>query len=392
MVAITGCGQPDLLRYDHRATCLGAFQDGIGPHFRGGYRIPIQSESADMSLSWHQSSRSILLKDSEGIIHLIDETRSGEVAQVNNLPPGRDGGLAVSKAHNLIALPVGIGGAASVYLYSFPRQKPADPVATIRRLESPKWHPYAPLLVGIYYPENHEHGSNRISLFDVERADPVMASTHELEYSNIREVLGWSGNGEIIAVSQYSENGAIPYYLYVEEGVLERSLFHAAFHNCVIDADWAPEEQTIAFSGDNDMLDGWDVFLETVAPAGSEERSLTNVTNTPGADEFNVAWSPDGSKIAYTKASYDSARNLRQELHLINLGDYSSLPIQLTDTLEEFEANPLWIAEDRIAYLSWHPAQATWTLKAQSIGGAAGEVETIFEVPRGWYYHPSQKK
>jgi len=219
-----------------------------------------------------------------------------------------------------------------------------------------------------------------------------MASTHELEYSNIREVLGWSGNGEIIAVSQYSENGAIPYYLYVEEGVLERSLFHAAFHNCVIDADWAPEEQTIAFSGDNDMLDGWDVFLETVAPAGSEERSLTNVTNTPGADEFNVAWSPDGSKIAYTKASYDSARNLRQELHLINLGDYSSLPIQLTDTLEEFEANPLWIAEDRIAYLSWHPAQATWTLKAQSIGGAAGEVETIFEVPRGWYYHPSQKK
>lgn len=388
LVAITGCGQPDLLRYDNRATCLGAFHSGNGRYFQGGYRTPIRPESADMSLSWHQSSRSILLKDWEGIMHLIHETGGGAVEQVNNLPPRRNSGPTVSEAHYLIALPIGIAQSAAVYVYSFPEEKPADPVATISRLESPKWHPDALLLAGIYYPEGYEHGSNVVGLFNVERFEPVLVSTHELEYSNIREVFGWSSNGEVIAVSQYSENGAIPYYLYVEEQMVERSLFDTASHNCVIDARWAPDEQVIAFSGDNDLLDGWDIFLETVASVGSEDRFLTNLTNTPGADEYNVAWSPDGSTIAYTKAYYDSARNLRQELYLINLDDDSSLPVQLTDTLEEFETNPIWIAEDRIAYLSWHPAEAIWTLKAQSIDGTVSEPETVLEIPREWYYHP----
>lgn len=348
-----------------------------------------------MTLSWHKGNQIFFLQDRDNNLYVLREGAGGEVEQVEGFPPtNRPTGFALAENYDLIALPTSSSTAGTgpvTYLYVLRDQTSTKPelLATIKRLGGVAWHPSKHLLAGIYYPEGYQYGSNIVGVFDMEHyPSSVLTNTYELKYSAIREVFGWSDNSKVIAVSQYDENGAIPYYVYPASESVERSLFHTATQNCVIDARWAPRRQTIAFSGDNETLDGWDILLESVAPAESEGRSLVNLTNSPGEDEYNVSWSPDGREIVFVKGYEEAGGDLRQELFILDISDGSSAPVQLTDTRDEFETNPLWIAKNKIAYLSWRPADSSWTLKSISLARSDAKPETLLEIPQEWYTLP----
>jgi Tol biopolymer transport system component len=183
--------------------------------------------------------------------------------------------------------------------------------------------------------------------------------------------------------SQYDRVGLIPYYLFPEDGTVRKSLYDTSANNCVFDAQWSPTEQEITFTGENYTTEGWDIFLEEVAPLGNEGGSLTNLTSTPGEDERNAVWSPNGEQIVYMKGYEDVTGDLQQELFVIDIKDTSLSPIQLTNTVDEFETNPVWISSTEIAYLSWSPTELVWSLNTISVADQVSK--RIMEIPSSWY-------
>jgi TolB protein len=83
----------------------------------------------------------------------------------------------------------------------------------------------------------------------------------------------------------------------------------------VTGAEWSPDGTRIAFTAS--PVDGagepstWDVF--TVRPDGTE---LVNVTRTPAAadDEFGPTWSPDGSRLAFSRTNGSGSVLIVREL------------------------------------------------------------------------------
>ena len=113
-------------------------------------------------------------------------------------------------------------------------------------------------------------------------------------------------------------------------------------------ADWSPRGNKIAFSHD-DGSGGTDLYL--VHSDGSGEGRLTN---TPGVLEYFPAFSPDGTKLAYTacKEYAVEAASFRCSTHVMNLDGSAdtnlafpplSLPFPITDDFNNNTRNvDLW--------------------------------------------------
>lgn len=382
-VTVSACWQQSLLRYGNRASCVGVHGLHSAHLFASWHRI----NDADM-LIFENTQRSRFPTQHWLQLQALNP-ETGEVEKDISFPVRsniRD--FTFFEAKDLIAITRDYGESAETSVYSLGTGEQLERIAVIERAVRVTWHPDELLLAAIHYPKGYDQGSNIIALFDVSGATPVLTREFELKDVAIAHNLGWSGDGQIIAVSLYDPVGEIPYYIFPENEVVVQSLFHRSRHNCVTDVRWAPDKQEIVFSGDNDALDGWDIFRESVAPAGSEGRSLVNLTNSAGEDEYGVSWSPDGKEIVYVKVYEESADDLRQELFILEVNGRFASPVQLTDTPGEFETNPLWIAKEKIAYLSWNPDGASWSLKTISLVGTGTEPETVLEIPREWYRLP----
>lgn len=213
--------------------------------------------------------------------------------------------------------------------------------------------------------------------------NPLQTDTFRLKRIAINQILGWSNGGQVIAVSQYDKNGEIPYYIFVDSGRIEKSLYRESLHNCVADGQWSPNKPTLSFSGQNVDTEGWDIFLETVTSPDSREWALVNLTNTPREDEINAVWSPDGKQLAYVKVYKDAADNLRQELFVLDLNDALLTPMQLTDSPEALVDSPWWISDTEIAFLIWSPADRIWSLNIVSLDER--EPRKISDIPQLLY-------
>jgi Tol biopolymer transport system component len=117
------------------------------------------------------------------------------------------------------------------------------------------------------------------------------------------------------------------------------------------DPAWAPDGQRIVFSKGTTTacaLEGCGDELYTIKTDGSE---LTRLTNDPAFD-YQPAWSPDGSRIAFTRRACGVCED---HIYLIN-PDGTGLT-RLTAP-GKYYAQPSWSPDGtRIAYRGNHPSQ-----------------------------------
>ncbi len=102
----------------------------------------------------------------------------------------------------------------------------------------------------------------------------------------------------------------------------------------VVGGAWSPDGKKIAFiSGNNDLNSPRSLYL--VDPDGANKLSLTEKARLEDLDILQLAWSPDGTNLAFT--ALDSSRG-RVALYRLPVGggnarrlaDYNASPRDLT--------------------------------------------------------------
>ncbi|MFO7541091.1 MAG: hypothetical protein R6X32_23870 [Chloroflexota bacterium] len=378
-------GQPSMLRYGNRAGCYGFHNVAVGPspHFASWHRI-----STDPVLILDNRYQFRFPAQHWLQLQILDPV-TGEIVRDLEFPIRSNiNTFALADGEDVIAIARGhwIDESGELLLFDLETDNPPKNLTAIERTGFVMWHPNEKVLATIYYPKGYDQGSNIVALYDVNDTNPVQTDTFRLKRVAINRFLGWSNNADVIAVSQLDSVGEIPYFIFLEKGQIEKSLYHESHHHCVTNGQWSPQEPILAFSGTNTETEGWDIFLEAVASPDRADRSLINLTNTSGEDELHPIWSPDGNRVAYVKVYLDAADNRRQELFVIDLNDATYTPIQLTDTLDGPADKPVWLSDDEIAYLSWSLTEHTWSLKNVSL--VERESRKIMDIPQVWYKEP----
>ena len=383
VLLLAACGSGSLIRYGNRAVCVGHLGAGAEAASRG-YPFPIRARYAEMVIGWHQASKAFILNDDNTTVQVIRMNSTVTTSQLTGT------GLALAKTDSLLATNAVFGDLPAVLISNFEDDSPPDGTIRIVKAASPAWHPSGPLLSVIYFPDSDQQYSDLVAIVDLASSSTTPMEVIRTNHLAIAENLGWSTTGDIIAISQYDSNGLVPYYLFGDLAKTVRSGFSSSQNNCVLDAQWSPKENILAFSGTNSSMQGWDIMLETIATLEGAESSLINLTNTPFEDEISSAWSPTGRQIAFVKAWVDPNSELRQDLYVVELDELESPLFQVTDTLIEYETSPMWISDTEIAYLSWVPDEPAWYLKVLSVAEPEGEPEIILRLPESWYRAPGQ--
>jgi Tol biopolymer transport system component len=105
---------------------------------------------------------------------------------------------------------------------------------------------------------------------------------------------------------------------------------------------WSPDGTKIAFSRATTASSSFDIFV-----ANGDGSGVTNVTNNPGTN-YDPAWSPDGSRIAFSK-NYD----------LWTMKVDGSAATMILGTLDSYEYWPSWSPDgSKIAFYGFRPGES----------------------------------
>jgi len=113
---------------------------------------------------------------------------------------------------------------------------------------------------------------------------------------------------------------------------------------------WSPDGRRIAFvskrgPGDVDKANNWDVFVMEARPGAV----ATQLTTSPGQDNppesGRLAWSPDGSRIAYVRGSPDPKMYAYDQHELAVVAASGGQPRPLTTALDRPVSDPRWSAD-----------------------------------------------
>ncbi len=366
---------PDLLRYANTSFCN---KPGLDSTFASWHLANHFSPLLIVSHTRHSNSRStqapplwIVNPETDFIVEAPVSSISGDIRAI-----------ALAGGSNRIAITTGYGESAELFIAFLDLSKSLAHSAVIKRAERAAWHPKEAWLAAIYFPAGLDQASNIIALFDVENSTPIQMDTIELKDVAIKEVLGWSHDGQVLAASLYEQHGETIYYIFSREKAVERSAFAQVEQMCIASAAWSPKAAQLAFSAKNSEIGNWDILVETVDPTEGTSKALLNLTNSPGEDEFSVTWSPDGKSIAYITAFENEAGLLQQELFIVNLAGSTDRPVQLTYTPGDLETNPVWLSETEVAFLSWSSQTSTWSLRVISIVNRT--VREVLKIPDEW--------
>jgi len=113
--------------------------------------------------------------------------------------------------------------------------------------------------------------------------------------------------------------------------------------------DWSPDGTRIAFSSDRSSSSDAAIDIFVMDADGSNVVRIT--TSSSGGDyNFRPEWSPDGTRIAYTR--YASGGD--QDIYVIGLSE-SGIGSNITDYFGEMDGNPAWKPDgSAIVFMSRH--------------------------------------
>lgn len=124
--------------------------------------------------------------------------------------------------------------------------------------------------------------------------------SHDLPFNDFSPA--WSPEGRHLAFVSDRDNPERRLHILTEiyvmnaDGSAERRLTHAiAGGNGNSDPAWSPDGTRIAYTGD-DADGAADIWA--IAPDGT---GATNLTYSPGVEDYSPAWSPDGTRIAFVR-------------------------------------------------------------------------------------------
>lgn len=155
---------------------------------------------------------------------------------------------------------------------------------------------------------------------------------------------------------------------------------------------WSPDCRQIVFGRATSDTDGNGIvsssdFLD-IHLLDVDTLEVSRLTNTPGEDEFNFAWSPNGERIAFCRVSNDTNGD-----GAINLNDHSDL----------FLVNPDGSGETNLTRGLHSAFSPSWSPDSQQIvfsaydQDASKQVLWIYSLVTGeftpltgqdYYYHP----
>jgi len=395
LIAFLGCRpaavQNDALLYPPiaAAPCSAYLSSDAITHDLKGYDAHFNAINYSLDAVWHDSSKAFLVIDQDKLLHTVYLNADGQVANVTDVTTIPTARVAPSPHLSLIAIDhIWNDSGSQVTIQSIGGDNHSGSADSINRISSPVWHSRDPLLAGAYYPKGYtqnELGTFSVATFDLPTDDQPL-TVYEFEHYPIAQLVGWSSDGETLTVIQYRPIGVLPFHLQVADGRISES---AIQEGCIVDAAWSPRDRTIAYNGQIQEGVGWDIFLETIQPAG--EAALVNLTDTPKEDESDIAWSPDGGYLAYAKTFVNNDNELRQELFIVDPYGVPVTPRQLTDTADTYETEPMWLSDREIAYLSWLPDESAWYLMVLSTDAPSVTSDTILRLPESWVESPPQR-
>src|SRR5437879_9571458 len=130
---------------------------------------------------------------------------------------------------------------------------------------------------------------------------------------------------------------------------------------------WSPDGSKIAFTRSDDVY-----------VMNADGRGIVQLTNTPGSDN-QPAWSPDGSKIAFT-----SVRDGNHEIYVMNAVDGSGVVRLTTDP--SYDDHPAWSPDgSKIAFAS----NRTWKSQIYVMNATDGSAVVRVATNAFWEYDPT---